>query len=85
MRCWKRFWRYERVRLEVRADNITALTLVTKLKGKCFALNLLALELAFVRGDCAFRPDVCAHTLGIASNIADMLFKFLAYWFTGSR
>ena len=73
LRTWKNFWRKERVRLEVRSDNIGALTLVMSLKGGSKAMNQVARELALDLGDAAYRPDIVTHTPGVASSIADTL------------
>ena len=73
LRLWKQRWATERVRLEVRADNVAALTLLANLRGKGFALNLLAREIAIDLGDGSFRPDVLSHTPGVASSVADAL------------
>ena len=73
MRLWASKWRQHRVKLEVRADNITALTLILRLKGSSPALNSIAREMALDIGSAAFRPDVVAHTPGVASHIADVL------------
>ena len=73
LRLWASFWRQDRVKLEVRADNVTALTLLLKLKGSTWALNKIAREVAIDMGSAAFRPDVIMHTPGVASSIADAL------------
>ena len=73
LRVWKHFWRTTRARLEVRADNVAALTLVMKMKAKGDGMNLIARELALDIGSAAFRPNVVAHTPGIANVTADQL------------
>ena len=73
LRTWKIFRRKERVRLEVRSDNIGALTLVMSLKGGSKAMNQVARELALDLGDAAYKPDIVTHTPGVASSIADTL------------
>ena len=73
LRIWKAEWMQHRVKLEVRADNVTALTLVASLKASSPALTRLARELALDLGDAAFRPDVVSHTPGVASGWADRL------------
>ena len=73
LRLWKEHWATERAALEVRGDNVAALTLVLQLKGGGFALKLIAMELALDLGDAAFRPDCVCHTPGVASSIADEL------------
>ena len=65
LRGWKEHWATERVSLEVRADNITALTMVMSLKGSSPAINRIARELALDLGDASFRPDVISHTPGV--------------------
>ena len=42
LRIWSPQWQANRVRLEVRADNVTALTLITTMRGRGWALNTLA-------------------------------------------
>ena len=73
LRIWKEHWTTERVCLEVRADNVTALTLVWALKGSSPAINQIARELALDLGDASFRPDVISHTPGVASCVTDAL------------
>ena len=73
LRTWKNYWRTERVSLEVRADNMAALTLVMSLKGKTKAMNQVARELALELGDAAYKPDIVTHTPGVASSFADTL------------
>ena len=73
LRTWKEFWCQERVSLEVRSDNIAALTLVMNLKGSSRALNQVARELALDLGDAAFKPGFVTHTPGVASSKADVL------------
>ena len=68
LRSWKQHWCLERVQLEVRADNMTALNLIMRLKGSTPQLNQMAREVALDLGDAAF-----SHTPGIASTIANDL------------
>ena len=73
LRVWKHHWQSERIKLEVRSDNVAALHLVLRLKGKSPGMNQVARELALDLGDAAFRPDIVTHTPGVASEIADAL------------
>ena len=73
LRIWKKHQTTERVCLEERADNVTALTLVLAMKCSSPEINQIARELALDLGDASFRPDVISHTLGVASCIADAL------------
>ena len=78
LRVWFAKWARERVSLEVRADNVAALTMILHLKGSSPALNAVAREVALDLGNASFRPDVVAHTPGVASNIADKLSRLYA-------
>ena len=73
LRQWSAWWRQDRVALEVRADNVAALTLLLRLKGSSPALNRVAREVAIDLGNAAYRPDVLTHTPGVASTTADAL------------
>ena len=73
LRVWKHHWQSERIKLEVRSDNVAALHLVLRLEGKSPGMNQVARELALDQGDAAFRPDIVTHTRGVASEIADAL------------
>jgi hypothetical protein len=73
LRVWKPSWDKIRAVLEVRADNVAALTAVAKMKASGIGSNMIARELALDFCDGAFRPDLCVHTPGIASSIADSL------------
>ena len=57
----------------VKADNVSALTMVASMKAKSRATNLIARELALDLADGAFRPDFVAHIPGISNIAADAL------------
>ena len=73
LRLWLPYWRRTRVTLEVRADNITALTMLTTFKGSGHSMGILAREVALDIGCGIFRPDICAHSPGVAHKVADAL------------
>ncbi len=73
LRLWAHRWHSHRVTFEVRADNIAALTLVTTMRGKGWALNVIARELALDYARAAFRPAVCARVPGVGLATADAL------------
>ena len=62
-----------RAKLEVRGDNVSALTLAMHLKVSGRGLSIIARELAFVLGNAEFRPDVVAHVPGVAKVLPDLL------------
>ena len=73
LRLWQSWWRRTQVCLVVKSDNITALTLLCKLKGSSASLNIIARELALDFGDCSYRPTVVTHAPGISLVTADTL------------
>ena len=73
MRLWRPYWHNRRVRLSVRADNITTLTLLRKLRVKGTGLTRVAQEMALDVATSTFEPDVCVHTPGVQNVIADIL------------
>ncbi len=73
LRVWSQYWREERAVIELRNDNVGALTLFMKLKGRSSALNTIAREAALELGNGSFRPDVFSHSPGVANVWADML------------
>jgi hypothetical protein len=73
LRLWLPYWRKSRVTLEVRADNITALTMLAAFKGTGHSMGILAREVALDIGCGIFRPDICAHSPGVAHKVADAL------------
>ena len=73
LRTWKEHWMGVKAVLEVRSDNVTALTLLCKLKGSSPSLNIVAREVALDMGDCAYKPQIITHVPGIAIKSADTL------------
>ena len=58
--------------LKVRSDNVTALTLVTKMRPPSPSIAIVARELAMRLVDLSFPPDAY-HTPGVSHIIADRL------------
>ena len=73
MRLWKQHWHNNRVLLTVGTDNVTALTLIRKLRVKGKALGVISRELALDIASSTFEPDVCEHTPGVQNILADGL------------
>ena len=73
LREWREWWKNGRVKLAVKSDNVTALSLLTKLKGSSASLNVVARELALEFGDCSFAPTVVSHAPGITLSTVDYL------------
>ena len=70
---WKDYWKQKRVYLSVRADSVSGLTLVMKLKAKGTGPRIIARELALLMGTSAYKPRVLAHTPGVCNVVADKL------------
>ena len=64
--------------LEVRSDNVTALTLLTTLRAKGDGLTLIAREVALDIGLSVYRPAVAAHAPGVSHKVADALSRRFA-------
>jgi hypothetical protein len=73
LRMWGAHWRRSRAVLEVRSDNVTALTLLTKMTVRGDGLTLIAREVALDIGLSIYRPAVAAHAPGISHKVADAL------------
>ena len=73
LRLFSELWRRARATLEVRSDNLTALSMVLKMKGKGYGVNLVARELAITLSDCSFRPQIATHIAGLTNKVADTL------------
>ena len=73
LRVWQSWWRRKQVCLEVKSDNVTALSLLCKLKGGSASLNIIARELALDFGDCSYRPTIVTHAPGISLKTVDTL------------
>ena len=59
--------------LQIRSDNIGALSLFAFLKGSSQPLRLIAAEFALDLGKAEFRPDLIQHIPGITNTICDIL------------
>eukprot|EP00435_Cladocopium_sp_Y103_P025927 s1750_g6.t1 len=75
LRCWKDYWKRRGVKLFVKSDSVSTLTLLAKLKvkAKSYGLGMIARELALEFGTCSFRPRFLQHIPGIANEWADSL------------
>ena len=72
-RIFKEDWRSSRSCLEVRSDNITALTMMAKMKATGRGVNIIARELALDMADGCYKPEVIAHVPGITISTVDTL------------
>ena len=72
LRTWKKFWGQERVSLEVRSDNIAALTLLLNLKGSSKALNRVGRELAFVMHTLGWHRLLQTCCLGNSATLSEL-------------
>ena len=73
LRLYKQWWQSSRSVLEVGADNVTALAMVTLMEAKGPGVNLVARELALDLADGCYRPDITQHIPGITNGCSDTL------------
>ena len=76
---WSSTWTQDRIILKVKSDNVTALTVLTKLRTKpgSPALAMIARELALRLVDLSFPPDA-EHVSGAGHVFADALSRVYA-------
>lgn len=73
LRLWSIHWQGQRAKLQIRSDNIGALTMLTKLRGGSPPLTQTAREYALDLGQAQWKPDVVTHIPGLSNTICDML------------
>ena len=73
LRQWSKHWWGQRAILQIRSDNIGALTMLTKLRGGSRPLTLIAREYALDLGRAQWKPDIVTHIPGISNVICDAL------------
>ena len=69
---WSATWKQRRIVLQITGDNVTALTLVTKMRPPSPELAIIARELALRLVELSFSPDA-QHTPGAGHICADKL------------
>ena len=69
---WHAIWSQSRVVLKVKGDNVTALTMLVKMRPDGPKMAMIARELALRLAKLSFPPDA-THTPGVAHKIADLL------------
>ena len=76
---WSSMWKQDRIQLKVRGDNVTALTLLIKMRPDkdSPAMGIIARELALRLVELSFPPEA-VHTPGVAHVIADSLSRIHA-------
>ena len=73
LRLWSRHWQGQRAVLQIRSDNIGALSFFAFLKGSSQSLRMIAAEFALDLGKAEYRPDLITHIPGITNVICDVL------------
>jgi hypothetical protein len=74
---WRKHWAEARINLQVRSDNVTALTLLMKMRPGSPQIAIIAREIALHLVEFSFPPDAM-HTPGIAHVLADELSRIHA-------
>ena len=78
LRQWRRFWVSDRIALRFKADNVTLLTILAKLKCSGPGTTIIGKEIALLVAGAAYRPIVAVHTPGVANKLADILSRQFA-------
>ena len=74
---WSNQWTDARINLQVRSDNVTALTLLVKMRPGSPQIAIIARELALKLVEFSFPPDAM-HTPGVAHILPDELSRIHA-------
>ena len=74
LRLWCKLWQRPHIRLQIKSDNVGALTLLRKLTSyKSTSLGLIVRELALLFGRSSHQPRLLSHIPGLSNTIADCL------------
>ena len=73
LRTWKDMWKHSRVVLTVRADNVSALTLLAYMKARRGPMATVAREVALDVADGVYTPTLSEHIPGVTNEAADGL------------
>lgn len=73
LRVWAKYWHGCRAKLQIRSDNVGALTLMTTLRGRSKPMSIIAREYALDLGQAQWRPDLATHIPGLTNSICDVL------------
>ena len=79
---WHGEWTQQRIQLKIKGDNVTALTLMIKMRPKGPIMAIVARELALRLARLSFPPDAI-HTPGLAHIAADRLSRVFSPEGTG--
>ena len=69
---WPKYWDHQRVVLRIAGDNVTALTMVVKMRPDNAKMAIIARDLALRLAKLSFPPDAM-HVPGVSHKIADRL------------
>jgi hypothetical protein len=73
LRAWLSAWQDKALRLEVRSDSVTALSMLARMQTSSPHVGVVAREVALTLSSACVRPCVIAHTPGVANKLADAL------------
>ena len=73
LRTWKDMWKHSRVVLTVRADNVSALTLLAYMKARRGPMATVAREVALDVAGGVYTPTLSEHIPGVTNEAADGL------------
>ena len=73
LRHWYYQWSHRRSVIHVHGDNMSALSMVTRMQPHSYSLGVVAWELALDISDAVYEPQVASHVPGVANVAADCL------------
>eukprot|EP00959_Pyramimonas_sp_CCMP1952_P117899 2465389-Pyramimonas_sp.AAC.1 len=73
LRLWCKHWQGKRPTLEVKGDNVGALTMLAKMQSKGRGTSLIAQEVALDIASGEYEPDVFSHSPGVSATIVGAL------------
>ena len=78
LRTWAPRWKGRRVKLAVKSDSVSALTVLLKFKTIGEAPGVIAREIALDVAGSVYTPTLVRHIPGVANTVADVLSRWFA-------
>ena len=76
LRIWASEWMHRRTILQIKADNVGALTMASQLKGKK-GRGIIAREIALVYSESCYEPRRLTHVPGVINCVPDALSRLV--------
>ena len=76
LRLWAQEWMHRRTILQIKTDNVGALTLASQLKGKK-GRGIIAREIALIYSESCYEPRRLTHVPGVVNCVPDALSRLV--------